>query len=271
MMPNRVSDRYPLHLNRRIYDWIFRHVGIKPIANSHYTLGTLGPSKARRYVMHLGVDATQFDPAKWNDGADVRRSLRLPDDAVLLGVFARMVRYKGQEVLIRSLSELSVADLHVMFCGGPLGTAYTDELKRLVDDCGLTGRVHFLGNVSNPSQFYAACDVVANPHVQAEGFGISVIEAMMMARPVLAGALGGPAETISDGLTGWLVEEVSVTGYLKGLRRMLADRARWVEMGRAARTHAVENFSSSAMVDRLLAIITLERSRSAASGSGQAQ
>lgn len=84
--------------------------------------------------------------------------------------------------------------------GGPLA----EDISALANahEC-----IKYLGQVP-----YASIDsFISNSHVVvcstlAEAFGMTIIEAMMLATPVLASAVGGPAEIVQEGQTGWLVE-----------------------------------------------------------------
>src|SRR5690554_3542660 len=105
-------------------------------------------------------------------------------------------------------------------------------------------KVRFIGPVDNPRPLYRYASIVVNSRRGLELFGLSIIEAMMMATPVLALAQGGPKETVVDGKNGWLIEEASIDGFYLGLRRALNDQSLWPEMARNARAHACSNFSS---------------------------
>lgn len=251
MMPNEISD-YPLDINRRIYRAMFRHGNLVPLANSHFTDASLGPGDFRRRVCHLGIDPAEFDPT-----APVRLSraaLGLPEDAVVIGLFARMVENKGQLQMIRAIGALGeeAQGLHLLLCGGPEGTSYIEVLQREARALGIAERVHLLGEQREMPDFYRLCDIVGSVGLVPEGFGLSVIEGMMLAKPVLAHRAGGPSETVIDGETGWLIGAPDLASFVAGLRRALADRPRWSELGAAARRHALANFTAGQMVERVL-------------------
>ncbi len=64
---------------------------------------------------------------------------------------------------------------------------------------GLAGQVRLLGQRSDLPDLMRAADVVLHTSVRPEPFGLVVVEAMALGRPVLASRLGGPAEIISEG------------------------------------------------------------------------
>ncbi|WP_168798068.1 glycosyltransferase family 4 protein [Pacificoceanicola onchidii] len=252
MMPNTVSGGYALDLNRRIYRALFRLGPLIPVANSHHTDESLGAGRYPRHVLHLGIDTAEFAPGA---GAGVlsRADLGIPEEAPLFGVFARLTPEKGQGVLVEALAQ--VRDAHVLICGGPLESRFGQELQARIRALGLETRVHLPGPQAEVVPWLALCDVALNTRLDPEPFGLSVIEAMAMGKPVLAHAAGGPSETIVDGQTGWLMSEPTKEAYAEGLRRALAERARWDEIGAMARAHVQEHFSEEAMLDGLVAIM----------------
>nr|WP_286198738.1 glycosyltransferase family 4 protein [Mesorhizobium sp. BR1-1-16] len=219
-----------------------------PLANSAYTDATLGDGDFPRRVVHLGTNLDQFRP---DAQTSIRRAdLGIPEQAPLLGLFARLLPEKGQSILIEALAEADPT-IHVMICGGPLESEYARAMIARAGELSLTGRIHWLGPKADIVPYYALADVVLNTRVDPEPFGMSIIESMAMQRPVLAHRAGGPQETIIDGTTGWLVDAPTKQAFAAGLARMMADRYRWPEMGRAARAHVETHFSEGAMLDRL--------------------
>ena len=72
--------------------------------------------------------------------------------------------------------------------------------------------------------------------VEAEAFGRSVIEAQAMGRVVIAAELGGPRETVKDGVTGWLTPAGDAKALAEKVREVLAQPSeRRAAMGEAAR------------------------------------
>lgn len=255
LMPNSVSADYPLDINRRVYRFLFRSLHVMPLANSHHTNGTLGPGDYPRRVVHLGIDVTQFRPGL--QSTIERASLGIPEGAPIIGVFARMLQEKGQALLVEALASADPS-IHVILGGGPMDTPYSRTLVARTEALGLKERVHFIGPQSDVIPYYALCDVTLNTRLDPEPFGMSVIESMAMAKPVLAHRAGGPGETILDGKTGWLMDEPTEAAFVAGLARMMDDRPRWPEMGAAARSHVEEHFTADKLIDRLEAALSGE-------------
>ncbi|MFW2541543.1 glycosyltransferase family 4 protein [Primorskyibacter sp. 2E107] len=252
MMPNTIGSGYPLDLNRRIYRALFHLGPLIPVANSHHTDGSLGPGTYPRHVLHLGIDTATFAPGQGTGTLD-RAALGIPPGAPLFGLFARMTPNKGQMVLIDALA--LVPGAHLLICGGPLDGDFGQQVQARIAELNLSDRVHLPGPQSDVIPWLALCDVALNTRLDPEPFGLSVIEALAMGKPVLAHGAGGPSETILDGETGWLMQAPTVEAFAAGLRRALDDRARWPTMGRAATAHVRAHFSEDAMLDGLMAIL----------------
>jgi trehalose synthase len=76
----------------------------------------------------------------------------------------------------------------------------------------------------------------------AEGFGLTVTEAMWKSRPVVGSAVGGIVDQIVSGETGWLVDAHNLTEYAQAVRALLDDSAAAERMGAAGRERAAAEF-----------------------------
>ncbi|WP_157158093.1 MULTISPECIES: glycosyltransferase family 4 protein [Bradyrhizobium] len=242
IIPNAISDDYPFKLNKWIYDFWFYWYSVKPLANSAFTSKTLLNRRVKSAVFYLGIDSRAFSSE--SHSPIQRASLGLNESDLVFGIFARLVPEKGQELIIRSLADGGdeFESIKLLLCGGPYEAEYQQHLVGLVRSLGLDGRVIFLGPVNEVAPVCMTCDVVVNSRIDAEPFGLSVIEAMMLEKPVLAHSLGGPSETVVDGITGWLFHEPTISCVKDALRRTLKDKDKWARMGQAGRSRAMERF-----------------------------
>jgi glycosyltransferase involved in cell wall biosynthesis len=87
--------------------------------------------------------------------------------------------------------------------------------------------------------------------------GAVVLEAMAMARPVIATHWGGPADYL-DVETGFLIapenREVLVDGFAESMQRLMDDDALAAQMGAAARRKVLAQFTWQTKIDRILEI-----------------
>lgn len=200
----------------------------------------------RIHVIHCGIplDEWPFDPKeKWND------------PPVLLSVGA-LIETKGHDVLIDACKLLRDRgiDFRCRIVGaGPLRESLQAQIERL----GLRDRVVPLGSL--PQQlvhqelrdcdgFVLACKRAANG--DTDGIPVSLMEAMAIGRPVVAGRIAGVPELVIDGVTGWLAEPGDASSLADRLSRVLLDCPHG-ELPRAARQHVEGHFESSSEAKRL--------------------
>lgn len=253
-MPNALGRSYSALPSKLLYGWWMRRASALALANSAYTAETLRSPLARAQVFHLGVDSKRFDPSSIQTLS--REELGVPAEAPLAIIAARLVKDKGQEQMVRAFRKALDAEpslmesLHLAILGGPLDSPDGASLRDTIDRCNLNDPVHLLGHSNQPQCALATADVVLNTRLTAEPFGLTIVEAMMLRKPVLAHALGGPSETVTDGVTGWHMNAPSVEAFADGLIRAMRDRNRWPEMGERAREIALERFSLEAQFAR---------------------
>ena len=242
-MSNAMGN-YPFGANRWLVQRALKRWNVTVLANSRFAATTLGNTPVAPKLLYLGADETRFSPNRQD--LIGREQLGIPANAIVFAIVARLEREKGQAVVLQAMAQLprSFSNTHLLLVGGPLADSeFGEGLKALAAQLGMGERVHLVGHVPDPERYYGAIDVAINAYQGAESFGLSVVEAMMMAKPVLVHALGGPAETVIDGVTGWHVKEPTVEAFKAGILRALGDQPRWAEMGAAARARALEHFN----------------------------
>lgn len=218
-------------------------------ANSEYTAGMLRqdfPYGPRIRVVRYGVDLQKFQPDPGR-GATARRGLGIRPDERIVGMFARLHPFKGQDVLLRSAALLKSRGIACRFLlvGSPLlglEVSYVDRLQELVRKAGLNEQVCFTGQRNDINDLMNACDVLVHASVEPEPWGLAVAEGMAAGRPTVSSAGGGPSEMIEPGRTGLLVPREDPAALAAALEEVLV-RPEWSrEMGKAARLHAVREY-----------------------------
>jgi glycosyltransferase involved in cell wall biosynthesis len=162
------------------------------------------PTRIR--VIPRGVDPAVFDPAQVSPDRTARlaRQWQLPDGAPIALLPGRLTGWKGQAVLIEAVSRMSRRDVWAVLVGSDQGrTRYSARLRRQAAALGVADRVRLAGECDDMPAALMLADVVVHASTQPEAFGRVVIEAQAMGRPVIASDLGGPMETVEQGVTGW--------------------------------------------------------------------
>jgi glycosyltransferase involved in cell wall biosynthesis len=203
--------------------------------------GGLNPAKIR--VVANGVDVAAIDAAR--PGDEVRRGLGLPEGVPVIGLVGRLDHWgKGHKELITAMARLKERHpVHALIVGGG---RKVDEVRQLAEALGLAGGVHFLGPRHDVPDLLNAMDIFVLPSY-SEGVSLALLEAMAAGKPVVATAVGGTPEVVTDGENGLLIPPRDAPALTGALERLLADPALASRLGAKARAHVREHFS----LDRL--------------------
>jgi len=205
-------------------------------------------------VIHYGIDLTVFRPA---EKADARRELGLPADTPIVMAAANGLRsspFKDLPLLRAAIT--AVVDEPILLLA--VGEEAPEERYG-------SAVVRFIPRQEQASlaRYYQAADVFVHA-ARAEAFGLVIAEAMACGTPVVATAVGGIPEQVTDGETGLLVPPGDTRAFAEALRSLLANRERRRSMGRAA-VEAARRFELSRMVDAYLGwyddVLAEEKSR----------
>lgn len=228
------------------------------LAVSGYTADAVArftKGQARVQLLQPAVDVERFSLAA--SGSRMRDRLGVGSRFVVLFV-GRLVKRKGADILIRAIAGMPRAAA-VIAGAGPEEAA----LKRLAEELEVSRRVVFPGAVPDAQlpQLYAAADVFCMPCVQrfggldTEGFGIVYLEAAACGLPCVAGACGGSAEAVRDGVTGIVLHETTPASLTATLKRLEKDESLRIVMGAAGRERAERDFAPGVMAARLEAYL----------------
>ncbi len=210
--------------------------------------GGVRPERLR--TLYSGLDMVCVKDQ--DSGLDARRRLGIPAEAVLLGTVANLFERKGYEVMLRALPMIVKTSpaVHYLMVGRG-DAAYERTLRCLVKDLALESRVHFAGFQESVYPCLAAMDLYVHPALM-EGFGIAVLEAMAMRKPVVATTTGGLPEIVQDGETGLLVLPGDAEALAKAVVSLVQDLARCRRLGEAGHARVAAHFTVEAMMDRLV-------------------
>ena len=205
-----------------------------------------GVSMSRVRTLYSGIDCSKRQATR--DGQAIRQMLGLPHDAVLLGTVANLFSRKGYEVMLRALPAIihAVPMVHYVIVGSD-DHGYADRLTRLANELTIADRVHIVGFQDPVQPFLAELDLYVHPALM-EGFGIAVVEAMVMGKAVVATTTGGLPEVVAQGETGLLVPPGDAESLAEAAISLLENKSRREQMGACGRMRAQERFSLDASV-----------------------
>lgn len=177
---------------------------------------------------------------------------RVSENHVRLLTIGRLVAAKRIDRFIRLVAELTrLTDrpVNAMIAGdGILRTA----LERQAIELGLDDTIiRFLGQVHDPSRLYHESDIMVLTS-DREGTPNVVLEAMASGLPVVATKVGGLADIVRDGETGYLVEPGNQEALTNAVLDLVTDRARRMQFGANARSFVEKHHSLSFLAGNLL-------------------
>jgi glycosyltransferase involved in cell wall biosynthesis len=190
----------------------------------------LGIAEREKFaVIRLGLDLDSRVGVRPEAGAEARESLGIDHDAFLVGWFGRMTEIKKADDLLRSFARLKLErpDAELLLVGdGPLA----GRLHALAGRLGVGDSAHFVGFQEDVAPLYAASDVVALTSAN-EGTPVTLIEALAAGRPVVSTDVGGVADVVSEGRSGYLVPPGDIGAFAGALARLAEDPELRNELG----------------------------------------
>jgi glycosyltransferase involved in cell wall biosynthesis len=209
------------------------------------------PGRVR--TLHDAIDLGRFVPGS-ADRRAVRVSLGLGQDEVGIGFVGRFSPGKGHEELLKAAAALKPRHPRARFVvvgeASRGEEAYEASVRALAHQLGLEDTVTFTGFRRDVPAVMEAFDVFAFPS-HAEAFGVVAIEAMAMARPVVATGSDGILDIVVDGETGLLFPRADAGALAGALARLIEDPALRERLGRAGRARVERDFERERQTERL--------------------
>jgi glycosyltransferase involved in cell wall biosynthesis len=201
---------------------------------------------------------------RWNpniDGKAVRRSLGIPEDAPVVGINARLYKWKGHGYVLdaAAIAKREFPDLRVLISGEddprshPGGGSYRAELEAQAIRLGLGDHVIFTGFRTDVAPLLAAIDVYAMPSWE-EPCAVAFLEAMAMAKPVVSWRSGGTPELVVDGRTGLLAPRGDTNALASNMLTLLRHPQLRRTYGEAGRQRVVDVLNPQRMCQEMVAV-----------------
>lgn len=247
--PHGQSVRYR-RLRRAYRPFVSHYVSVSQDLDD-YLARAIGVPARRRSLIANGVDTDRFAPA----AAPVTAVAGCPFEPGrhwLIGTVGRLQTVKNQPALARAFVALlqrrpDLADrARLVFVGdGPLAT----EIDAILSRAGLRDLAWLAGARSDVPQVLRMLDCFVLPSL-TEGTSCTLQEAMACGLPIVATAVGGNPEVVTDGATGSLVPSEDDAAMARALAAYADDAELAQRHGQAARDQAQARYGLEAMVQR---------------------
>jgi glycosyltransferase involved in cell wall biosynthesis len=232
----RVFNRLIAHLSDRLL------VNAQAVTEPMYQVG-FQPEKTQVIYNGLNLDIHITDQQK----NDLRRELHIQPDETIFAAIARIDPKKDLETMLRAFAIVHRQNqkTRLIIAGGGY-PEYQKKLDRLAEELHIHNHVNFLGFRNDPQVILSICDVSLLSSL-TEGLPNAILESMALGKPVVATAVGGVPELITDGEHGYLVPKGDYEQFACSILNINPERAQ--EMGLAAKDKAHQQFSQQAMID----------------------
>ena len=195
-----------------------------------------------------GVDHIRYQPGI-SGRLQLRKSLGIGSDAVVVGVVAHLVPVKGHPLLIRAVAK--TPNLHLWIAGARHDEEYSESLEALVAELEISDRVHFLGQISDVPALLAELDIfVLSSLSKGEGCPIALLEAMAAGVASIATNVSGCDDVITDGINGLLVSPEDVNALAGALRRLVESPQLRRQLAEAGRARIENNYTMQIEVEK---------------------
>ena len=216
------------------------------IANSQAGLRLCGNSKSDKFrCIPNGVN---LEDLVETPSGNVLNELQIGNSKVV-GMVANFADRKDYETPIRAVLELLHRGMDIVFIAVGDGMNL-NEAKSLVSD-EYKKRFFFLGRQKDVQRYVEIFDIgvlSTNTKVHAEGISNSIMEYMVMEKPVIATDSGGNRELVKDGSTGYLVPSFSSSDMVDKMAKLLNNKELRLSMGEQGKRRVMEEFSTEKMI-----------------------
>jgi glycosyltransferase involved in cell wall biosynthesis len=210
-------------------------------------------------VVYRGVDYKYLNKANISNDTLLKYfdKYQVIDRIPVILLPARMTHWKGQMVLVEALNLIKHLDFYCIMAGDlSKHPNFVQRIKDRILDCKLQSKIQIFGNEIDMRGLYGIADIVLSTSIKPEAFGRTIIEAQAMEKLVIATNVGGTAETITEGVTGYHVQPSSAKDLAEKISYCLSifggDKANQITS--AARQSVIENFSLDLMLKKNLEI-----------------
>lgn len=192
-----------------------------------------------RYAANHGIDTTKFTTI--HDGIDVvvvkslqtrtpdsiRDELNINKRSTIIGVVGNIKDWKGQHVLVEAVDKLKeeFPELICLIIGAVSelrkDQEYYEYIKELIETRQLKEKVFFTGYRNDVPDMISSLDILIHTSTEPEPLGRVVLEGMLLGKPVIATAHGGPVEIIENNISGVLVKPSDAGELAERIREIL--------------------------------------------------
>jgi glycosyltransferase involved in cell wall biosynthesis len=227
-------------------------------AGARFNASVLGHAPEKYRVVRNGVDVRNFRPL---DRDAARAALDIDPGAAVVGMFASFKPQKNHALLLRAAALVLARHpgLRVLFVGGVLAgdwagsDAYATSVRALAEELGLQRVCAFLGNRTDLTELYGACDLTVLPSL-FEGTPNAALESMACGRPVIVTDVADNAIVVPHRRVGLIVALDDPPALAAAICELLEQPEWCSRLGAAAREWVEQEFSLQSYTSGMLRV-----------------
>ncbi|MBI5191816.1 MAG: glycosyltransferase [Nitrospirae bacterium] len=200
-----------------------------------------GISRDKCVVVHNGI-ASDFHPSRSKN--DLKKELMIKNNTIIIGTVCSLIKRKRVSDLLYALNEIdktskTIVDYKCILVGDG---AERKNLEKLVHKLNLKDRVIFTGFNPDAISYTNIMDIFVLTS-EREGLPRAILEAMLMAKPVVAYDVIGPSELVLNEQTGYLVPFKNIKILSNTIQRLLVSKPLRDQLGENGKRRVIEQFS----------------------------
>ncbi len=213
----------------------------------------LKPFKEKVSVIYNGIDIKKFYNIFSKSDINIRSTLGLPRDAIILCSVGRIAEMKGFQLVIQAmpkLLEIYSSNVYYVIIGEDDG--YKVELQKLATKLGVKENIIFTGFLDEFTKlkFIQECDVFVVPSLW-EPFGLTALEGLAMKKIVVTTGAGGLREFLSGSKNIIFFDKNNIESLINAVTMILDGKVRYKE------DHYLEKFSWDNIVKKYIKVYEL--------------
>jgi polysaccharide pyruvyl transferase CsaB len=238
-------------INRLALYSIDNYVAVTSVFKTMLVERGFKPSKI--HTIYNGIDFDVPVPAFSKREFHAKYNIPEIEDEVYVCIVARLHPVKDVGTFIRGASEVLKVNPKVRFLIMGADVGERTSLEALAESLGISGHVHFLGQVDSPYEVLQNIDINALTSL-SESFPYVILEGARMSKPIVSSNVGGLPALISPMETGMFFEPGDYKMFAAHILKLASDKALRERMGANIYAKALENFSIKSMCRTQLGI-----------------
>ena len=202
-------------------------------------------AKKVSYVPGVGIDLSKIQNIEC-DRNEVRKSMGVPEDCVLLLSIGELNVNKNHQVVVKALAKLNNKNFHYAVAG--LGDQ-KENLLNLAKELGVENQFHLLGYRTDALKLYRAADIFVFPSFR-EGLSVSMMEAMASGCPIVCSKIRGNVDLVENEKGGYQFEPNDENLLSCHIQFLIDNPSRWGDMGNA-NIQKVKNFGLESVLNKM--------------------